>query len=304
MQQFLYALVPGTIVMVYFFGSGVVINVAFSVIFALLFELVAVRARGLPAQTLFDGSAVATAILIGLALPPLIPVWILAIAVGFAIVLAKHVYGGLGHNLFNPAMVGYAVVIVAFPLAMTHWASPHYDIPIAQVLGVKNGAPLADGITMATPLDQYKFRGAVTNDEFWTPELTNNFHAWLTINVTFLLSGFYLIYRRICKWHASVAMLTSLALLSLLFYDNGSSESLGSPLFHLFSGASMMGAFFIVSDPVTSPDSVRGQLIFGTGVGILTFIIRSIGAYPEGLAFAILLMNGATPLINYLEFRR
>jgi electron transport complex protein RnfD len=156
---------------------------------------------------------------------------------------------------------------------------------------------------MATPLDDFKFRSAVTNDEYWTPAKHGNWQAWMIVNGAFLISGLYLLYRRIGKWHAPVAMLVTLTILSTLGFDSGSSNGLGSPLFHLMSGATMLGAFFIVTDPVTSPDSTRGQIIFGIGVGVLTFIIRSFGAYPEGLAFAILLMNGVTPLINYVEFR-
>ena len=125
----------------------------------------------------------------------------------------------------------------------------------------------------------------------------------MKINMGFLVGGLYLLFTGACTWKAPVSMLATLSILSLVFFDGGSSESLGSPLFHLFTGATMMGAFFIVTDPVTSPDSQRGQIIFGIGVGLLTFIIRVTGAYPEGFAFAILLMNGCSPLIDYIEFR-
>lgn len=303
MQQFLLALVPGSIAMVYVFGPGVVVNIVVAILAAIALEFFALTVRGLPLTNLQDGSAVVTGLLLALALPPLLPIWMIVVGVAFAILLAKHAYGGLGHNLFNPAMIGFAVLIVSFPLAMSRWAPPLTDLGFLQLVSIKLGAPIFDAVTMATPLDDYKFRSAVTNDEYWTPAKHENWQAWMIINVAFLISGLYLLYRRIGRWHAPVAMLATLAILSALSFDSGSSNSLGSPLFHLLSGATMLGAFFIVTDPVTSPDSTRGQIIFGIGVGVLTFIIRSFGAYPEGLACAILLMNGVTPLINYVEFR-
>jgi electron transport complex protein RnfD len=303
MQQFLLALLPGSIAMVYVFGPGVAINIVVAILAAITLEFFALKVRGLPPTNLLDGSAVATALLLALALPPLLPIWMIVVGVAFAILLAKHAYGGLGHNLFNPAMIGFAVLIVSFPLAMSRWMPPFADLGFLQLMSIKLGAPIFDAVTMATPLDGYKFRSAVTNDEYWTPANNGNWQAWVIVNVAFLISGLYLLFRRIGKWHAPVAMLVTLTILSTLGFDSGSSNSLGSPLFHLLSGATMLGAFFIVTDPVTSPDSNRGQIIFGIGVGVLTFIIRSFGAYPEGLAFAILLMNGVTPLINYVEFR-
>ena len=303
MQQFLLALIPGSIAMLVVFGPGVAVNIIVAVLAAVALEFFALKVRGLPTTNLLDGSAVATAMLLALTLPPLLPLWMIVVGVAFAILLAKHAYGGLGHNLFNPAMVGFAVLIISFPMAMSRWLPPFDDMSFLQLLSIKLGAPLVDAVTMATPLDDFKFRSAVTHDEYWTSIKNGHWQAWMIINMGFLISGLYLLYKRITRWHAPVAMLATLALLSALFFDGGSSNSLGSPLFHLFSGATMLGAFFIVTDPVTSPDFRRGQLIFGIGVGVLTFIIRSIGAYPEGLAFAILLMNGVTPLINYVEFR-
>ncbi|MDG2070716.1 MAG: RnfABCDGE type electron transport complex subunit D [Pseudomonadales bacterium] len=303
MQQFLLALIPGSLAMLYVFGPGVAVNIFVAVVAAVGLEFFALKVRGLPPANLLDGSAVVTGLLLALALPPLLPIWMIVVGVAFAILLAKHVYGGLGHNLFNPAMIGFAVLIVSFPLAMSRWAPPLTDVNFLQLMSIKLGAPIFDAVTMATPLDDYKFRSAVTNDEYWTLAKNGKWQAWMIVNVAFLISGLYLLYKRICRWHAPVAMLATLAILSALSFDSGSSNSLGSPLFHLLSGATMLGAFFIVTDPVTSPDSTRGQLIFGIGVGVLTFIIRSFGAYPEGLAFAILLMNGVTPLINYVEFR-
>ncbi len=291
MYQVQIALLPGFLVTTYYFGPGVVVNVASAMLFALLSEIIALKLRGVSLATARDGSALLTGALIGLALPPYLPVWMVLVACIFAIIFAKHFYGGLGQNLFNPAMVGYAVLIISFPLAMSSWPA----LPIS--------TSLLDGFSGATPLDEFKFRGALTVEEYWQKFGNSNWTAWFVINVGFLIGGLYLLYIKACTWMAPTAMLATLALLSLLFFDGGSSDSLGSPLFHLFSGATMMGAFFVVTDPVTSPDSIWGQALFGIGVGLLTFIIRSAGAYPEGIAFAILLMNGCSPLIDYIEYR-
>ena len=300
MYQLLLALLPAAVVMTWWFGFGIVLNIVIAGAAAILSEFVVLKIQGKPLNTLLDGSAIVTAALLALALPPMLPGWMIILGIGFAILLAKHAYGGLGHNIFNPAMVGYAVLIISFPLAMSQWPNPGHHLPLSELLPVKAGMAAVDGFTMATPLDQFKFR---TTGEYWTQTMQQNQYPWMMINAAFLLSGCYLLVRKICRWHGPVAMLGTLALLSLLFYDNGSAQSLGSPLLHLFSGATMMGAFFIVTDPVTSPETVRGQWLFGIGVGIFTFLIRTTGAYPEGLAFAVLLMNGATPFINYLEYR-
>ena len=293
MVQVQFALLPGFLATTYYFGPGIILNVASAMLFAIFSELIALKARGVSLRTAKDGSALLTGALIGLALPPFLPVWMILVASIFAIIFAKHFYGGLGQNLFNPAMVGYAVLILSFPLAMSNWPAPSNSVLPSMV----------DGYTAATPLDEFKFRGAITVEEYWQKFGNSNWSAWFVINAGFLVGGLYLLLIRACNWIAPTGMLVTLALLSLLFFDGGSSDSLGSPLFHLFSGATMMGAFFVVTDPVTSPDSPRGQALFGIGVGSLTFIIRSAGAYPEGIAFAILLMNGSSPLIDYIEYR-
>jgi len=295
MVQVLLALVPGTVALTYLFGSGIIINVGAAMLFALLLELTVLGVKQVPASTIRDGSALLTGALLGLALPPGLPLWMTLIGCIFAIIFAKHFYGGLGQNLFNPAMVGYAVLIISFPLAMSDWSFP------TNLTVSRDG--LVDGISAATPLDEFKFRGVLTVDEYWLRFGEENWFAWVIINTGFLAGGLYLLAIRACTWMAPVSMLATLAILSILFYDSGSSNSFGSPLFQLFTGATMMGAFCIVTDPVTSPDCVIGQFVFGTGVGLLTFIIRNFGAYPEGLAFAVLLMNGASPLIDHIEFR-
>ncbi|MEX2489502.1 MAG: RnfABCDGE type electron transport complex subunit D [Pseudomonadales bacterium] len=310
MLQVFTALMPGAIVLTWFFGPGIAVNLAVAVAACLAFEAIALLARQCPLTTMLDGSAVVTGALLGLALPPFLPLWMVVVGCLFAVVFAKHLYGGLGQNLFNPAMAGYAVMIIAFPLAMSVWPSPASpgsgSINLLDVLLIKLGAPVADAVTMATPLDTFKFRGTMTVNEIWSRE--NGFGSvsgvgWQWVNLAFLLGGIYLITIRACGWLAPAAMLASLIVLPGIFYDGGSSESLGSPLFHLFGGATMMAAFFIVTDPVTSPSNPQGQIVFGLGVGAITFLIRSTGAYPEGIAFAILLMNAASPLIDHLQWR-
>jgi electron transport complex protein RnfD len=176
---------------------------------------------------------------------------------------------------------------------------------IAVLIQIKLGLlAVPDGITAATPLDIVKFRGSQTIDEVWLPKYGFNSLAgvgWGWISVAFLLGGLYLLKNRVIQYHAPASLLLTLTLLSIFFYDSGSSDSLGSPLLHLFSCSTMFAAFFIVTDPVSSPSGAAGQIIFGAGVGIITFIIRTAGAYPEGIAFAILLMNAAAPLIDRLR---
>ncbi len=285
----LIALVPGTIAMTWHFGTGVLVNLALAALFSTLVELLVLRLRGLELRTLRDNSALVTAALLALSLPPSLPAWMIFTGCVFAIVFAKHLYGGLGQNLFNPAMVGFCVLIVSFPLAMSTW---------------NPSVPVADGMSGATPLDSFRFRGPLTVDEYWQSFGEDNWQVWMLVNAGFLAGGICLLYLRVITWMAPLAMLATLAALSLVFHDGGSSESLGSPLFHLFSGGTMLAAFFIVTDPVTTPDTVPGQAIFGIGVGTLTFIIRSVGAYPEGIAFAVLLMNGCTPLIDQILLPR
>jgi electron transport complex protein RnfD len=291
----LVAAVPGLLASVAFLGTGILINTLVSIAAAVLMEALVLNLRHLSYSTLQDGSAVLTGLLLGIALPPDLPIWMILTGCGFAIIIGKHLYGGLGQNPFNPAMVGYAVLILSFPLAMSSW-------PVISF--VDTGT--IDGVTSATPLDTFKFRGAQTIDEVWTA--VNGFDSlagtgWQWINLGYLAGGLALVYLRVIRWQAPVAMLLTLCILAAVFYDNGSSCSLGSPLFHLLSGGTMLAAFFVVTDPVTSPDSDIGLYVFGIGVGSLTFVIRSVGAYPDGFAFAILLMNAVVPLIDRMRVR-
>jgi electron transport complex protein RnfD len=306
MLNVLLATVPGILVLTWFFGYGTLVNILFGSAVALACEALALKLRRRPLGFyLKDLSALVTAFLLCIALPPYAPWWLIATGVASAILLAKHFYGGLGYNPFNPAMVGYVILLISFPVQMTAWAPPR---GLVQVPGFTEAlqacfTPAAfDGITMATPLDVLKLNSSELIEDLWAenPQFGRwGGVGWEWVNIAFLAGGAWLLYRRIFTWHAPVAMLASLALLAALFYDGGSSASGGSPLFHLLSGATMFGAFFIVTDPVTSAVSLRGRLIYGALIGALVYIIRVRGNYPDAVAFAVLIMNFAAPFIDY-----
>jgi len=311
MRQVLYALVPGIIAHTWYFGPGILIQIVLASSFALLFEAIMLRLRRQPmAIFLTDGSAVVTAVLFALCLPPLAPWWIAAIGMLFAIVVAKHLYGGLGHNVFNPAMVGYVVVLISFPQAMTQWlapaeiaeATPGFAATLQAIATGQLPVNLAwDSITQATPLDAIRTSVAAgeTMVEARLLPIFGDFGGlgWEWIANWFALGGIYLLWKRVISWHVPVTMIGSVIGLGLVGYviDPGNNPS---PLQHVFSGALIVGAFFIATDPVSGCTSTRGRLIFGAGVGVLTLIIRRWGGYPDGVAFAVLFMNMAAPLID------
>ena len=292
------ACVPGLLALGVFFGPGTFLNVVWLSLWALGFEalVLALRNRDIGFY-LKDYSAVVTAVLLGLCIPPGAHLWLGLTGVFFAIVIAKHLYGGLGHNLFNPAMVGYVVLLIAFPQEMTAW--PLMD-------GIRtdlNETAGIDAYTGATALDLFRNeRGGMLISEFWSQNPafgTLSGIGWEWINAAFLLGGLILLYKRIIGWQIPVAMLASMSLLAALFYDGGSSASGGSPLMHLFGGGTMLGAFFIATDPVTASTTPRGRLVYGALIGVVTYVIRVWGAYPDGIAFAVLLANFAAPFIDY-----
>jgi len=318
MQQVLLATLPGIAALSWLFGAGTLLNIAWAALFALAAEAAVMRARGRdPLATLRDSSALVTAVLLGIALPPAAPWWLIACASVFAIVIAKQLYGGLGRNPFNPAMAGYVLVLVSFPLEMTRWAAPLDSAGTGQAVmsllsALKSslgllGTPTLDALTAATALDLVR-----QNDALLITELRQSSSAfgawggagWEWVNAAFLLGGLGLLARRVCSWHGPLGMLSGLFVMAALFHDGGSAASGGSPLFHLFSGATMFAAFFIVTDPVSAPASRRGQLLAGALIGALVYTIRHWGSYPDGVAFAVLLANFATPLLDhYLQPR-
>ncbi len=311
MQNVLLATIPGIIALTHFFGFGTLVNLVWASIVALACEALALALRRRPiGYYLRDYSALLTATLLAIALPPYAPWWLIAVGTACAILLAKHLYGGLGYNPFNPAMVGYVILLISFPVQMTAWTPPRglEQFPsLMEALQACFWPASYDGVTMATPLDLMRQNSSllVADLHSQTPQFGRWAGlGWEWVNIAFLAGGAWLLYQRIFSWHAPLAMLASLSLLAAIFYDGGSSASGGSPLFHLLSGATMFGAFFIVTDPVTSAVSVRGRLVYGAMIGVLVYTIRVRGDYPDAIAFAVLIMNFAAPFIdNYTRPR-
>ena len=306
MQSVLLATIPGIIVLTHFFGFGTLVNILWGSIVALACEALALKLRRRPLGFyLKDYSALVTAVLLCIALPPYAPWWLIAVGIASSILLAKHLYGGLGYNPFNPAMVGYVILLISFPIQMTAWAPPRGlgELPgFIEALQACFTPAAYDGTTMATPLDLLKQNNSLLIKGLWNqyPQFGRwSGLGWEWANIAFLAGGVWLLYQRIFTWHAPVAMLVTLGLLAAIFYDGGSSASGGSPLFHLLGGATMFGAFFIVTDPVSSAVSLRGRLIFGALIGVLIYTIRIKGNYPDAVAFAVLIMNFAAPFIDY-----
>jgi electron transport complex protein RnfD len=287
MFQVLLALVPFAIVHLWLFGPALLLQLGVAATAALGCEALALRARGrvLP-QFLRDGSVLVTAALLALSVPPLLPWWLTAFGTAVAVLLAKHAYGGLGQNPFNPAMVGYAVLLVSFPVEMTRWPVP---------------GPEWDAVTGATALDALRtgLRQSYTMQEIAADRAFGHIGAaggeWL--NLAALLGGVFLLLRRVIRWHIPLAMLAGVAVPAAVMHAVDPGAHAGA-LFHLASGATMLGAFFIATDPVSAATSDRGRLCFGAGIGLLTWTIRSWGGYPDGVAFAVLLMNLGVPLLD------
>jgi electron transport complex protein RnfD len=310
MQQVLLATLPGLTALTWFFGWGTLINIIWLTTLALAIEALILYLRNRPiAFYLTDYSAVVTAVLLGLALPPTAPWWLGLIGITFAIGIAKHLYGGMGYNPFNPAMVGYVVLLISFPLQMTRWVLPNgitEALPsvVDSLAMFAGGDPFAgiDAYTGATSLDSFRQqRGGMLVSEFWatTPVMGRwSGLGWEWVNIGFLLGGGWLLYKKIINWRIPVGMLAAIALLSAAFYDGGSSASGGSPLMHLLGGATMLGAFFIATDPVTAATTPRGRLVYGAMIGIIVYVIRIWGNYADGVAFAVLIGNFAAPLID------
>ena len=287
------ALLPGIAVGIYYFGPNALRVLFLSVLGCLFFEGVALKLRGKDLAPLRDGSALLTGILLAMNVPAGLPSWMVLVGAGVAIGLGKQVYGGLGYNPFNPALVARIFLLISYPVAMTSWPEPK---PFSFYL---------DAVTKATPLGNMKttvmMTGKLTESVdvgFVKPLLGNVGGSLGEISaVALLIGGIYMLVRKIITWHIPVSFLgTVFVLTGIAWLVNP--ERYASPLFHIVAGGLMLGAWFMATDYVTSPVTGKGMIIFGVGCGILTVAIRLFGGYPEGVAFAILLMNGATPIID------
>ena len=313
MRTVIYALVPAVLGHLWFYGIGILLNLGTALVAALLTEALALRLQDKPLRPfLSDGSALVTAVLFAFCLPPLCPWWVTVIGMVFGIGCAKHLYGGLGYNLFNPAMAGYALVFLSFPEAMTVWPGP--DIGALDMLrpdaaatlmywltGSLPGGITVDAITQATTLDlASEGLGQMrTMGEIRSSPLFGDFGGagWEWISNFVALGGLALLMLGVIRWHTPVAVLAGLLGMATIAWLMDTSTH-ASPAFHLFSGGAMLAAFFVATDPVSSPVTPRGRLIFGAGIGVLIFVIREWGSYPDGVAFAVLLMNMTVPLID------
>lgn len=303
MYWVLAACLPGILVLLALYGWRKAFILLWAGCTAVALEALLLKLRQQPIRVrLLDGSALLTGVLLGIALPSYAPWWLTLIAVVCALTLGKHLYGGLGQNPFNPAMLGYAIVLVGFPLQMTTWPQPLQNHQLLSLEYIPGLVALPDAWSQPTTLDVLRNNHQLTIQELWDSyKALGYLGTWGLewVDLAFLLGGLLLLYKRIIQWHAPVAMLVSLSLMSLIFWNGSGSDSNGSPLLHLFSGATMLGAFFIVTDPVSCATSPRGRIVFGAGVGILLYVIRTWSIYPDGLAFAVLLMNAAVPTIDY-----
>ncbi|WP_018295158.1 RnfABCDGE type electron transport complex subunit D [Mariprofundus ferrooxydans] len=309
------SLLPGTMLGIYQFGWPALFLFLITVTSAILFEAICLKISGKPVRIYcMDFSALLTGWLLAMTLPPWAPWWIGVLGSFCAIVIGKQIFGGIGQNVFNPAMLARTILLVSFPLEMTTWIAPRpFGSAGAPDLAAgwsitSIGIPDLDAVSSASALGHLRTelgRGQLLPD-ILAPVYDPIASAIGTINgslgetsaVLFLLGGLFLIYKRIITWHIPASMLATVALMALIFSRIDPNHYAG-PLFHLFGGGLMLGAFYIATDPVTSPVSSVGKIIFGTGCGLLLFIIRTWGNYPEGVAFSILLMNAATPLIDH-----
>ena len=311
MQSVLLAMIPGIIALTLVFGWGTLIQLFICIISGLFFEAMALRWRNLPVTFyLKDYSAVVTAALLAVSLPPTAPFWIAIVGMFVAIMFAKQVYGGLGNNPFNPAMVAYALLLISFPVQMSNWISPfvmYSDsgwgvLPLIDtVIVVFSGAiPFIDQYTGATPLDVLRNQGSFTTEELWRSDATliKGVAGWHAVAAAWLMGGIFLLYKKVFTWHAPISVLASLSLISAVFYGYDPSNFI-DPWSHLTLGAAMFCAFFIATDPVSSATSNRGRIVFGVGIGLLIYTIRTWGNYPDAVAFAVLLMNLAAPMIDH-----
>ncbi|WOT06673.1 electron transport complex subunit RsxD [Shewanella youngdeokensis] len=317
MQRVILCALPGIATQWYFFGWGVLIQVCLAIMVALLSEAVVLKLRNRPIKaTVSDNSAILTALLIGISIPSIAPWWLVVVGTVFAIVIVKHLYGGLGQNIFNPAMAAYVMLLISFPVQMTSWSLPltlaqtpmDLSLTLSAIFGAMTPEQLnlyklgVDGIAMATPLDTLRTDlslGLTMPESLNKALFANGFGVgWFWVNVAYLVGGLAMIKLKLIRWHISFAVIASIFICSSFGYLISPDTHVG-PLLQLFSGATMLAAFFIATDPVTAATSVRGRLLFGALIGTLVYVIRTFGGYPDAFAFAVLLANLCAPFIDY-----
>ncbi|MCK4690926.1 MAG: RnfABCDGE type electron transport complex subunit D [Desulfuromonadales bacterium] len=292
MRLVIYALLPATALSIYFFGLPALSVLLICTLGCMAFEALSCKLMKQP-LTLVDGSAALTGILLALNLPPSTPWWMSLLGAAIAILIGKQIYGGLGYNPFNPALVARVVLLISFPVQMTSWTTP---APIGSGI---------DAVTAATPLGEMKTAVMLTGK---LPEMaTSGFGNYFLGNMAgslgevsalaLLLGGFFLLFKKVISWHIPISFIGTVLIIGGIFWLVDPSKY-PNPLFHLITGGLILGAFFMATDMVTSPVTDKGMLIFGCGCGLLTVLIRLFGGYPEGVSFAILLMNACTPLID------
>ncbi|MGB5958881.1 RnfABCDGE type electron transport complex subunit D [Pseudomonas sp.] len=307
MSLVLLACVPGLLVLFWLQGWGLLLNLLLCASVALLCEALLLALRAQPVSSaLNDGSALVTAVLLAAALPALAPWWLPVVAASVAIGIGKQAFGGVGRNLFNPAMVGYAFVLLSFPLQMNHWPGPAPGL-LDSLQQVFAGGGQIDAWARPTLLDGLRHNRSLTIEELFASHpgfgsIGGRGSEWA--NLAFLVGGLFLLQRKVISWHAPLGLLAGLLLFSLLGWNGSGSDSNGSPLLHLFSGSTMMAAFFIATEPVSGPRHEWARLLFGLGAGLLIYLIRTWGSYPDGTAFAILLMNLMAPSLERLAMQR
>ena len=310
MIQVIIALLPGTLTYAWLFGPGVLINISLACVFALMFEAAVLKLRNKPVMAhLTDLSAIVAAWLFALCLPMHSPWWLVLVGIGFTMIAGKHVYGGLGFNPFNPAMVGYVVLLISFPREMTTWYLPASvsgtTLSLGEALAYSFGGvdiQQWDALSSATPMDQVKtgIGQQIAISDIRLSPVFGQFagKGWEWISLAWLIGGLWLLITRTIRWHIPVALLLGVVSMAAVFYLIDI-ERYASPLFHLLSGAVIIGAFFIATDPVTAATTDRGRLVYGLMIGCLIYVIRVWGGYPDGVAFAVLLANMCVPFIDY-----
>lgn len=311
MRQVLIALIPGIIISTIYFGVGVLLQCILAIILALLSEALVLKLRKQDiVPDLKNGTAIITALLFALTLSPYTTWWVNLTGVIFAIVVAKHLFGGLGKNPFNPAMAGYAFVLLCFPTKMAYWPDlsglREQTLSLSEHISIIfSGLPIGqelDAISGATPLVNMKVElGLMTMvSEIKTNPLYGSLggKGWEWIAAAYFAGGIYLLINKVIRWQIPVTVLTTIFVVSLMlnFID---SDIYPSALYHLFCGGTMLCAFFIATDPSSSSTTPNGKIIYAIGIGLLIYIIRTWGSYPDGIAFAILIMNALVPLIDY-----